>query len=99
MRDVGRQIANAGIKPYEGPVWVANHCRAIADIAVDRLQDWSWSAETLPAHQINDWLWSEEDFDILVRDYLKPMRGQIRGRTTEAFDEWLPTVVDGADYE
>jgi len=80
-------------------VWVANHYRAIADMAMDRLQNWSWSAETFPAHQIDEWLWSEEDFDILVGDYLKPMRAQIRGRIREAFDEWLPTVVYGADYE
>ncbi len=99
VRDMGRQIANAGIKPYEGPVWVANHYRAIADMAMDRLQNWSWSAETFPAHQINDWLWSEEDFDILVRDYLKPMRGQTWGTIREAFDEWLPTIVYGADYD
>ncbi len=68
---MGRQIANAGIKPYEGPVWVANHYRAIADMAMDRLQNWSWSAETFPAHQINDWPWSEEDFDILVKLHLR----------------------------
>ena len=99
VRDMGRLIADWGIKPYEGPVWVANHYRAIADMAMDRLQNWEWSASTFPAHQIDEWLWSEEDFDILVRDYLKPMRGQISGRGREAFDEWLPTVVFGADYE
>ena len=99
VRDMGRQIADWGIKPYEGPVWVANHYRAIADMAMDRLQNWSWSAEAFPAHQIDEWLWSEEDFDILVGDYLKPMRAQIRGRVRGAFDEWLPTVVFGADYE
>ena len=99
VRDMGRLIANSGIKPYEGPVWVANHYRAIADMAMDRLQNWHWTAQTFPAHQINDWLWSEEDFETLVGDYLKPMRGQISGRVREAYDEWLPTVVFGAEYD
>lgn len=99
VRDMGRMIAGYGIKPYDGPVWVANHYRAIADMAMDRLCNWHWEAATFPAHQIAEWLWSEEDFDILVDDYLKPMRGQTRGRLREAYDEWLPTVVYGADYE
>ena len=98
VRDMGHLIADHGIKPYDGPVWVANHYRAIADMAMHRLQG-SWCAASLPAHQIGDWLWSEEDFEILVEDYLKPMRGQIRGSMREAYDRWLPTVVYGADYD
>ncbi len=99
VRDMGRMIAGYGIKPYDGPVWVANHYRAIADMAMDRLCNWHWEAATFPAHQIAQWLWSEDDFDILVDDYLKPMREQIRGPRREVYDEWLPTVVYGADYE
>ena len=98
VRDMGRLIAVHGIKPCDGPVWVANHYRAIADMAMDRLCNWHWEAAAFPAHQIDEWLWSEEDFDILVEDYLKPMRQQIRGRGREAYDEWLPTVVYDADY-
>ena len=48
---------------------------------------------------IDEWSWSEEDFDILVEDYLKPTRQQIRLRLREAYDERLPTVEYGADYE
>ena len=98
VRDMGRLIADNSIKPYDGPVWVANHYRAIADIAMHELQG-DFSSEVLPACQIAGWLWSEEDFDILVEDYLKPLRAQIRGRRRRAYDEWLPTVVYGADYD
>ena len=98
VRDMGRLIADYGIKPYDGPVWVANHYRAIADIAMHELQG-EFSSEVLPACQIDDWLWSEEDFDILVEDYLKPLRAQIRGRRRRVYDQWLPTVVYGADYD
>jgi len=99
VRDMGRLIDDYGIKPHAGPVWVANHYRAIADMAMDRLCNWHWEAATFPAHQIAEWLWSEEDFDILVDDYLKPLRGQIRGPLREAYDQWLPTVMYGADYD
>ena len=94
VRDMGRQIASHGIKPYDGPVRVANHYRAIADIAMDHLLGpWPW--EVLPACEI-DWLWTEEDFEILVGDYLKPLRGLVRGELGKIFDAWLPTVVFGA---
>ena len=96
---MGRLIGVHGTKPYDGPVWVANHYRAIADIATDSICSRHWEAATFPAHQIDEWLWSEEDFDILVDDYLKPMREQGPGRRREAYDEWLPTVVYGADSD
>ena len=46
-----------------------------------------------------DSLQSEEDFEILVDDYLRPMRKQLRGCRREAYDEWLATVLYGADCE
>ena len=98
VRDMGRRIAGYGIKAYDGPVWVANHYRAIADKAMHLLQG-RCSAEVLPACQINDWMWSQEDIDVLVEEYLTPLRGQIQGPRREAFDQWLPTVVYGATYD
>ena len=97
VRDMGQHIADCGIKPFDGPVWVANHYRAIADIAMDRLLG-PWPQEVLPACQIDGWLGSEEDFEILITDYLKPLRHLIRGTLRKVFDEWLPTVVCGATY-
>lgn len=98
VREMGHLIAENGIKPYDGPVWVANHYRAIADMVMHELEG-RCSEEVLPACQISDWMWSEEDFDILVKDYLKPLRRQLRGPQREAFSRWLPTVVYGATYD
>ena len=92
VRDMGRLIANYGVKPYDGPVWVANHYRAIADIAMHELLG-PCPEEVLPACQIDDWLWSEEDYEILVADYLKPLRGLVKEELGRIFDTWLPTVV------
>lgn len=97
VREMGHTIAWKEIKPYDGPVWVANHYRAIADISMDELLG-ERPDLVLPACQVADWLWSDEDFDILVRDYLKPLRRLVRGRLREAFDAWLPTVVPDAWY-
>ena len=36
---MGKIIADEGIQPYRGPVYVANHYRALADIALDALLD------------------------------------------------------------
>ena len=56
LRDIGRLIDDYGTKPYPGPVWVANHYRAIADMAMDRICNWRWEAATFPAPQIDEWL-------------------------------------------
>lgn len=98
VRDMGRLIAKRGIKPYDGPVWVANHYRAIADIAMHMLLG-PCPEEVLPPREIDEWLWSEEDFEILLRDYLRPMRRLLRGHLKEAYDAWLPTVVYDAPYD
>ena len=92
---MARYIANCGIKPYDGPVWVANQYRAIADIAMHQLLG-QCPEDVLPACQIDDWVWTEENFETVVGDYLNPLRGLARGVLREAFDAWLPTVVYGA---
>lgn len=66
VRDMGRAIGDYGIKLYAGTIRIANHYRAIADVAMDRICNEHWDTATFPAHQI---------------------------------DEWLPTVMYGADYE
>ncbi len=89
---MGHLIADYGIKPYDGPVWVANHYRAIADIAMHEPLG-PCPEEVLPACQIDDWRWSEEDYEVLVADYLKPLRGLVKEELGRIFDAWLPTVV------
>ena len=63
-------LADYGIKPDDGPVRVADRCRAIADIEMHRLQR-DCLAEALPACQFAGWPWSGECLDILVKDDLE----------------------------
>lgn len=101
VRDMGRIIADHKIQPYNGPVYVANHYRALADIAMSSLLNLSLEdmreiepASILSAWDVNDML-NNEDSEInqLVEEYLKPLRGQLNGVRMEAYDRWLPTIV------
>ena len=101
VRDMGRIIADEGIQPYNGPVYVANHYRALADIALDSLLDWPIEAlrdiqpkSILSAWEVNDMLNSEDaEIEHLVEEYLKPLRGQLEGIRRDTYDWWLPTIV------
>lgn len=97
VRDMAQVIADAGIRPNEGPVWVANHYRAIADTCMHQLAG-SYPKGVLTPCQINDLLWTEQVIDTLVEDYLKPLRRLTGGAGREVFDKWLPTVVYGVTY-
>jgi len=101
VRDMGRIIADEGIQPYNGPVYVANHYRALADIALHSLLDWPIEAlrdiqpkSILSAWEVNDMLNSEDaEIEHLVEDYLKLLRGQLEGIRRDTYDWWLPTIV------
>ncbi len=101
VRDMGRIIAARKIQPYSGPVYVANHYRALADIAlgslVNRPLEELWDIEPrdiLSAWEVNDMLNSEEtEIDHLIEEYLRPLRSQLDGVRKKAYDLWLPTIT------
>ena len=98
---MGRIIAARKIQPYSGPVYVANHYRALADIAlgslVNRPLEELWDIEPrdiLSAWEVNDMLNSEEtEIDHLIEEYLRPLRSQLDGVRKKAYDLWLPTIT------
>ena len=101
VREMGRIIADYKIRPYNGPVYVANHYRALADIALSSLtnrplQDLREVEPqcVLSAWEVNDMLNSDDDeIRHLVDEYLKPLRSQLQGLRKETYDKWLPTIV------
>ena len=101
VRDMGRVIADGGIQPYNGPVYVANHYRALADIALDSLLDTPVEElreiepkSILSAWEVNDMLNNDEaEIGHLVEEYLKPLRRQLEGLRRDTYDRWLPTIV------
>lgn len=101
VRDMARIIAENKIQSYNGPIFVANHYRAIADIVANDLMIASLDdlkpsrpKYVLSPWTINDFLNNVQDeIDLLVEDYLKPLRGQLEGPRRDAFERWLPTVA------
>ena len=78
-----------------GPVWVANHYRAIADyVMVDTQACWCAKyPRHVPVRNINQWLDTPRQIERLVEEYLKPLRNQLSPEEKEIHDAWLPTVV------
>ena len=98
VRDMGRTIANHGIRAYAGPVWATNHYRSISDIAMHGLLGPS-PQEVLPACPIHDWLGCEKGSKVLVANYLKLLRGLVAGKLGRIVDAWLPTFSYVATYD
>jgi hypothetical protein len=91
IREMSAVLAAKQIQPFNGPVYVANHYRAIADLAMLQLTE--GKAPTIAnARAINQWLDTEEQVGQLVSDYLKPLRSQLDKASQKVFDEWIATI-------
>ena len=98
---MGTIIADHKIQPYNGPVYVANHYRALADIALSSLMNWPLQdlreiepPDILSAWEVNDMLNNDDDeIRHLIDEYLKPLRSQLKGLRKETYDKWLPMIV------
>ena len=101
VRDMGRIIADRKVQPCNGPVHVAKHFCALADIALSSLMHRPLEElrglqpkSILSAWEVSDMLNHEEaDIDRLIEEYLTPLRCQLEGVRKETFDRWLPTIV------
>ena len=95
VRDMAHILQGEYIPEGCGPVWVANHYRAIADyVCIDTTGCWcSKYPRHAPVYTINQWLDTPEQINHLVEEYLKPLRAQFTPEEKEVHDEWLPTVV------
>ena len=89
MADVllGRKISTGNAEP----VWIANHFRAIADLAELALRS-EYQPYTVTAHQINQWFDTKDQVENLVTNYLVPLRSQKKGSELAKWDAWLKTI-------
>ena len=95
VRDMAHLLEDYVVAPGSGPVWVANHYRAIVDYAMLDLTRGICPPKPMMAGActINQWLDTPEQVKLLVEEYLKPLRRQLNGMEKEAYDRWIPTVV------
>ncbi len=91
IRDMSSILATQDILPVSGPVYVANHYRAIADIAMLELHD-GIIPTIANSKTINQWLDTEEQIQQLVTEYLLPLRTQLNAAHQQVFDKWIATV-------
>ncbi|MDE0628906.1 MAG: hypothetical protein OXH99_21130 [Bryobacterales bacterium] len=95
VRDMAYLLEGKYVRRGCGPVWVANHYRAIADFVMVDTQG-CWCAKYprhVPVYNINQWLDTPEQIEHLVEEYLNPLRNQLSPEEKEIHDAWLPTVV------
>jgi len=92
VRDMSEILERQEIMDNSGPVWFANHFRAIADLAMLYLPT-GLIAKAVSVQTINQWLDTEVQIQTLTSEYLSPLRDQINEAETDDFDRWLPTIV------
>jgi hypothetical protein len=92
IRDMANVMAQVQIptKPNQ-PVYVANHYRAIADLAMLELQQ-ARIPSCATNKSINDWLDTPEQIEHLKQHYLEPLSNQLSGEALRVFKEWILTV-------
>lgn len=90
IRDMAGVLRSHGIDTDSGPVFVANHFRAVADIALSSLLD--GRAPRLANSEINAWFNTPEEIAALLDDYLAPIRAQVQPDQQGQFDQWLSTI-------
>jgi hypothetical protein len=91
IREMSQILQAQSIISDSKPVFVANHYRAIADLAMLHLSEGQMPTITT-ARQINEWLDTEEQVKHLVSEYLYPLRSQLDEAAMEIFDQWIATM-------
>ncbi len=102
VRNMASVLSEIYGRDIPGPVWVADHYRAIADLVMDDQRLFARVTDPVRSHvlrrqatvrAINAWLDTREQVDWLVRGFLTPMRRQMNVIAGHLYDKWLPTVV------
>lgn len=91
IREMSAVLESSQVQPANGPVYVANHYRAITDLVMLQLKEGN-TPTIANVRAINQWLDTEEQISHLVSDYLKPLGSQLDKPHQEIFDEWIVTV-------
>jgi hypothetical protein len=91
IREMSQILQAQSIISDSKPVFVANHYRAIADLAMLHLSEGQMPTITT-ARQISEWLDTEEQVNHLVSEYLYPLRSQLDEAAIKIFDQWIATV-------
>jgi len=91
VRDMAAVLSQKKVSDGAQPIYVANHFRAITDLALSDLL-----AGRIPPvvtrETVNQWLDTKEQVQALVELYLTPLQGQLSKAPLATFNKWLPTI-------
>ena len=94
IRDLSAIVRQQGLVAPEGPVWVANFYRAIADIvALDARAQRSPGMASVAT--INQWLDTPEEIAHLKQDYLAPLATRFHGDSAA----WMARLLDEVRFQ
>ena len=91
VREMSEVLFAQRVLSSRSPVYVANHYRAIADIAMLHLSE-NQHPTIATVRAINAWLDTEEQVKMLVSEYLLPLRQQLPATHLSTFDDWFQNV-------
>lgn len=91
VRDMAGVLKRQGVTELTGPVYVANHYRAVADLAMLELSR-GQTPTIANARAINAWFDMEDQISTLVESYLKPLRLQLNEVSQNVFEAWIATI-------
>lgn len=89
---MGAVLQRHSITPDTSPVYVANHYRAIADLAFEDLIEGDLPM-TATVREINSWLHTEAEIETLRNEYILPLRGGLNEAGRSVFDQWQKTLI------
>ncbi len=91
VRDMAEILECQNVRANSGPVFVANHYRAIADIAFAEVQGKHFPRR-VTNRGVNQWLDTPEQVGTLVSEYLDCLPSQLSGTELALYNEWLSTI-------
>ena len=91
VRDMAAVLAQKKVSYGARPIYVANHFRAIADLAFSDLIAGRIPPVVTP-ETVNQWLDTKDQVQALVELYLTPLQRQLSKSPLAAFNKWLPTI-------
>ena len=91
IRDMSKELERTGVLSGNAPVFVANHYRAIADIAISEVQAHRFP-KRVTNRCVNQGLDTPKQVETLLYHYLRRLPEQLSGRELALFNEWLLTI-------
>jgi hypothetical protein len=91
VRDMAAVLERNKVCTDCGPVFAANHYRAIADLALAEVQEKRFPRR-VTNRCINQWLDTPEQVETLLDHYLCPILSQLSGAELVLYNEWLSTI-------